>query len=153
MIEDGKELLDKDAILAFFFVNGSDSRILLLDQILDSSWYGRPVRAGEATVGGERANRNHGGVVICGEYEDILDPITTIEAWLQQHEKAIVSLDGEKTLEIQSAIAPGMGSKFLVIPQSLIRLCSRLDCKIAHQYMRIPSERELAARRRDTGNQ
>lgn len=153
MTDDGYDARDDEAILAIFFVTGRDSRISSLDHLLDSSWYGRPVRAGEATVGDEPAKTNHGEVVIYGEEHDAADPITTIEARLQRHEQTVLSLDGERTLEIQSVIPPGVGSKFLVIPRTLIRLCSRLDCKIVHQYVRIPSKDELAAHRRNAGNQ
>ncbi len=96
---------------------------------------------------------NHGSVVIIGEEDDDPDPITTVEVWLQRNEKTIVSLEGEKTLEIESFIPPGVGSKFLVIPRTLVRLCYRLDCKIAHQYVRILSQEEVAAHRQKTSSQ
>jgi hypothetical protein len=109
-----------DTILAFLFVSGTDARILSLDQLLDSTWYGQPIREGELIADGERANAHHGAIVICGEEINDSDPMDVIAAWLQQHCETISSLDGAKTLELQSFIPPDMGSKFLVIPTELI---------------------------------
>ena len=105
------------------------------------------LREGELKADGERAEANHGAVEIFGEEDNGDDPMDVIEEWLQQRSQTISSLDGTKTLEIQSFIPPGMGSKFLVIPNRVVRLCSQLDCRIAHQYFRIPSDNELAAHR------
>ncbi len=143
----GDQNSNDDAVAAFLFVSSTDARILSLDQLLDSIWYGRPIEGGELKADGEHAEANHGAVEICGEENNGDDPMDIIEEWLQQRSQTISSLDGTKTLEIQTSIPPRMGSKFLVIPNQLVRLCSQLDCKIAHQYIRIPSDNELAADR------
>jgi hypothetical protein len=44
---------DDDAVAAFLFVSGSDDRILSLDQLLDSEWYGQPINRGELSADGE----------------------------------------------------------------------------------------------------
>lgn len=138
---------DDDAVAAFLFVSGSDARILSLDQLFDSEWYRQPMDRGELSADGECVATNHGAVVICGEEHKNDDPMHVVEEWLQQHAPTITNLDGAKTLEILSFIPPGIGSKFLVIPTRLVRWCAQLDCSIAHQYVRIPSDDELAAHR------
>lgn len=136
---------DEDAVAAFLFVSGTDARILSLDQLLDSEWYSQPGDPGEPSADGQCVEPNHGAVVICGEANKSDDPMDVVEEWLRQHAETISNLDGTKTLEILSFMPPGIGSKFLVIPVRVVRLCSQLDCKIAHQYVRLPSDDELAA--------
>jgi hypothetical protein len=71
-----------DAILGFLFVSGADSRILSLDELLDSTWYGQPIKEGELSADGDRVNANHGAIVICGEENNDGDPMDVIAAWL-----------------------------------------------------------------------
>ena len=131
-----------------FYANGPDSTILSLPDVLGCTVYGSPLRIGDPHPDGQGVvDFNYVAVTLVPECVPIEESTERLAQWLRQHSDCLSRLVADKTLEFQTYITPGIGSKFLHIPLDVIRLCSEIECKITHQYFRVLTETEVTSRK------
>lgn len=122
-----------------FEVSGPDSKIAQLHRETCLPVYAGPRDHVLST--GEHVHYIALVIVTC-ELEEAA-AVDAAVAWLRKNKRMLRSLNGNKKIEIQTAILPGEGSRALSLSMSAMRALMDTKCDFLHQYSRTLSPEEV----------
>ena len=130
------------ATLVIMEFRGIDARIPELHKLLGCSLYGRPL--GITNQHGERGY--YIAIVIIDQVMEEDQALSDALKWIDQHMTILAAVDADTSIEIQTTLLPGDGSRAVCVSAEAMEVLVNLECDFRHQYFRTLTQREMEER-------